>query len=78
LGEYHTPEEIRQAIMHATNNAFERYFHLELEDVRAIDIDTGLTPKSGYLNKGKIFEFKGKVGAEGGIRIRPLLSSTIC
>lgn len=53
--------------MHATNKAFERYFQLELEDVRAIYIDTGLTPKSGGSKKGKVLEFKGKDGAEGGI-----------
>ena len=53
--------------MHATNKAFERYFQIELEDVRNIYTDTGLTPKSGGSGKGKLLKFKGKDGAEGGI-----------
>lgn len=36
LIEFHSPEEIRSATMHTTNKAFERYFQIELEDVRAI------------------------------------------
>ena len=53
--------------MHKTNVAFERYFQVELEDVRAVYVDTKLTPKSGGSRKGKLLKFKGNNGAEGGI-----------
>ena len=53
--------------MHKTNVAFERYFQLELEDVRGMYVDTGLTPKSGEYRKGNLPKFKNKNGAEGGI-----------
>ncbi len=36
LRELHSPEEIRRATMHATNKAFERYFSIEIEDIRRI------------------------------------------
>lgn len=36
LREFHSPEEIKRATMHTTNKAFERYFQIEIEDVRKI------------------------------------------
>lgn len=36
LREYFSPEQIKKASMHSTNAAFERYFKLELEDVKDI------------------------------------------
>jgi integrase len=36
LREYFSPEQIRRATMHSTNVAFERYFKLELRDVRSV------------------------------------------
>lgn len=53
-----SPEQIKRATMHSTNKAFERYFSMELDDVRNIyagtkapdKVDTTLTPNNG---KGK-------------------------
>ncbi len=36
LREFNSPEEIKRATMHTTNKAFERYFQIEMEDVRSI------------------------------------------
>jgi integrase len=36
LRHHYSPEQIRRATMHSTNKAFERYFSMELDDVRAI------------------------------------------
>ena len=47
LREFHSPEEIKRATIHTTNKAFERYFQIELEDVR--DIYTSTIKRS--LNK---------------------------
>jgi hypothetical protein len=40
LRKYRTPEEIRLGSMHSTNRAFERYFQVEPDDLRAIYRDT--------------------------------------
>lgn len=40
LRKYRTPEEIKCATMHSTNKAFERYFHIESDDLRDIYSDT--------------------------------------
>lgn len=40
LRKYRTPEEIKRATMHSTNKAFERYFHIESDDLRDIYKDT--------------------------------------
>jgi integrase len=53
LRHYRTPEEIRRATMHSTNRAFERYFQIESEDVRAIYLDT-ISRKD---TTGKVLEF---------------------
>lgn len=53
LGEFNSPEEIKRATMHTTNKAFERYFQIELEDVRNVYENTKkatLNSKS-YLRK---------------------------
>jgi len=36
LRQYVSPEEIRRAMMHSTNKAFERYFRIESDEVRNI------------------------------------------
>jgi hypothetical protein len=40
LRKLRTPEEIRMGSMHSTNKAFERYFQIEPDDLRAIYRDT--------------------------------------
>ena len=52
LREYCSPEQIRKASMHSTNEAFERYFKLELDDVKNI---YGMTKKK-KLGQGKIIK----------------------
>jgi hypothetical protein len=58
LREFRTPEEIKRATMHSTNKAFERYFQIELDDVRGVYVDTVLTLKKGKGNKGKLLKLK--------------------
>jgi integrase len=57
LRKLHTPEEIKRATMHSTNKAFERYFALEMDDVRAIYEGTRGGKKVGKVlslsNRGK-------------------------
>ena len=36
LRQFKTPEQIRRATMHSTNKAFERYFRVELEEVKDV------------------------------------------
>ena len=36
LRQFKTPEQIRRATMHSTNKAFERYFRVELEEVKEV------------------------------------------
>jgi integrase len=58
LREFFSPEQIKRATMHSTNEAFERYFTMEAEDVRSIyqrsaeviKIDTALTPDLKSVN----------------------------
>ena len=49
-----TPEEIKRATMHSTTEAFNRYFEMELEDLRAI-YGTGQVVKLGK-DEGKVGE----------------------
>jgi len=65
LGKYRTPEEIRRATMHSTNKAFERYFQMEADDLRAIyddtqvqPADTRLTPEKGGSRKAKVLKLQ--------------------
>ncbi|MBW6485019.1 MAG: hypothetical protein K0B01_02545 [Syntrophobacterales bacterium] len=59
-----SPDQIKRATMHSTNKAFERYFSMELDDVRNIyagtkapdKADTNLTPKSGSTKKPNIIK----------------------
>jgi len=60
LRKYRTPEEIKRATMHSTNKAFERYFRMELDDVRDIYADTHLTPNRVSDKKGQVIDFKEK------------------
>jgi len=60
LRKFFSPEEIKRATMHSTNQAFERYFTMESDDVRSIykqsaeviNIDTALTPKNSPILRG--------------------------
>lgn len=60
LRKFFSPEEIKRATMHSTNQAFERYFTMESDDVRSIykrsadviKIDTVLTPKKAPILGG--------------------------
>jgi len=36
LREFHSPEEIKRATMHSTNKAFERYYKIELDDIKSV------------------------------------------
>jgi integrase len=36
LAQFHSPEEIKQATMHSTNKAFERYYRMEWDKLRSI------------------------------------------
>ena len=51
LRKYRTLEEIKKGSMHSTNKAFERYFQIEMDDVRDIYRDTAgdteVIPKKG-------------------------------
>ena len=40
LRKFRSPEEIKRATMHSTNKAFERYFQIELEDIKTIYAET--------------------------------------
>jgi len=60
LRKFRTPEEIRKATMHSTNKAFERYFRMELDDVRDIYADTHLTPNQVSFEKGQVVDIKDK------------------
>ena len=57
---YRTPEQIKRATMHATNKAFDRYFRIELEDLREVYADTKMTPKRTTSKKGKVIDLKEK------------------
>jgi len=46
--------------MHSTNKAFERYFRMELDDVRDIYADTHLTPNQVSFEKGQVVDIKDK------------------
>jgi integrase len=65
LRKYRTPEEIKRATMHSTNKAFERYFQIEADDLRAIYGDTRqaesgkeMAKKNPTSQRGKILKFK--------------------
>lgn len=63
LRELHSPEEIRRATMHSTNKAFERYFRIELEDVRKVYQDTqraapNLHRQNGAAQKDNVLKLK--------------------
>ena len=60
LRKYRSPEEIKKATMHTTNKAFERYFRMDLDDVRDIYADTHLTPNKVSDKKGQVIDFKEK------------------
>ena len=45
LRQFKTPEQIRRATMHSTNKAFERYFRVELEEVKDVYSATRVVSK---------------------------------
>ena len=63
LRSFRGPEEIKRATMHSTNKAFERYFQIELEDVRQIYAETKKAAPKLHHNleqpkKANILKFK--------------------
>ena len=57
LRERYSPEQIKRATMHSTNAAFERYFRMDLEDIRSIYQDTKKGPvrfSEGVKQKGTV------------------------
>lgn len=36
LREFNSPEKIKRATMHSTNKAFDRYFQIEIDDIKRI------------------------------------------
>jgi integrase len=54
LREFCSPEQIRKATMHSTNAAFERYFRVELDDVKSIYEKT----KSRKQGKANVIDFE--------------------
>jgi integrase len=61
LREFRTPEEIRRATMHSTNKAFERYFRVEADDLRAIYSQSRPSEGGKELAKKKSAPAKAKV-----------------
>jgi len=73
LREFHSPEEIKRATMHTTNKAFERYFQIELNDVRDIYRSTNrgapkMHQKLEQPSKAILLKFLNGVGGGGGSR----------
>lgn len=70
LREYCSPEQIKRATMHSSNRAFERYFQLELDDVRTIYKKTKAEPpvnrKPVQPSRSNPLKLVIKNGAEGG------------
>ena len=60
LRKFRSPEQIKKATMHATNKAFERYFRIELDDLREVYTDTKLTPVSVSGRKGQVIDITNK------------------
>jgi integrase len=70
LREFCSPEQIKRATMHTTNKAFERYFQIELDDVRQVyqktNSDKELTRNSSQPEKAKVLNLFSKVPVEAG------------
>ena len=60
LRKFRTPEEIRRATMHSTNKAFERYYQMEMEDLREIYADTQSTPPPVSGRKAQVIDITRK------------------
>jgi hypothetical protein len=63
LRKYFSPEQIKQATMHSTNKAFERYFQVQVEDIVKMyqrTADTKPTPNNRVSEKGKVIEITNK------------------
>jgi integrase len=63
LRKFRSPEEIKKATMHSTNKAFERYFQIELEDIKTIYAETKEAAPNLHHNlvqpeKGKLLKIK--------------------
>ena len=71
-----SPEQIKRATMHSTNQAFERYFQMEGDDLREIyagtRADKTLIRQSGDPRKANLLIFKGRIGGADGTRTRAL------
>lgn len=57
-----SPEEIRRATMHTTNKAFERYYRVESDEIRAVyektQAATRVQPGKSASKRGKLLNFK--------------------
>ncbi len=60
LRKHRSPEQIKKATMHSSNQAFERYFRVELDDLRDIYSDTRRTPEKVSPKRGELIEFTKK------------------
>lgn len=49
LREFNSPEEIKRATMHTTNKAFERYFKIEIDELKNIYLNTQKEIKTKYM-----------------------------
>jgi len=62
-----TPEEIKRATMHSTTKSFDRYFDMDLEDLREIYAGTRMAPASTGTQNNKIVNLHDKTGRHDGI-----------
>lgn len=62
-----TPEEIKRGSMRQTSKAFNRYFQMELDDIRSLYGATDVQRQKVLEEKGKILKLKGKYGRDAGI-----------
>lgn len=54
-----SPEQVKQATMHTTNKAFERYYRIELDDLRGLYASgPNVGQKSPQVNGSKVLNFK--------------------
>ncbi len=64
LRKHYSPEQIKKATMHQTNKPFERYFQVQLDDVREIHrtgrTEKELRKKKGGSDKAKVINIAGQ------------------
>jgi integrase len=63
-----SPEEIKRATMHTTTKSFNRYFEMDLEDLRSVyGTGKGMVKEFDQSKNGNLLEFKVKNGRHDGI-----------